>query len=123
MDKARRDGLKYLIQCGNRENRFLPEPVMELISDIETAEARIVELEESRRWIPVGERLPEPAHHVLVSESYWSDITIGIYFADRYEWQGENGRELTAVTHWQPLPLSPTQAESGAGVQVQEREG
>jgi hypothetical protein len=62
--------------------------------------ARIAELEAARRWIPVGERLPEEKQSVLALDRtgtayHWeyskclSNIFVGYY------------------THWMPLPEPP----------------
>ena len=62
--------------------------------------ARIAELEAERRWIPVGERLPEEKQSVLALDRtgtayHWeyskclSNIFVGYY------------------THWMPLPKPP----------------
>lgn len=64
-------------------------------------------LREMVRWIPVGERLPEPDTNVLIFVSDKnvddSDIQISDY-EDRYGW-GFLHNEI--VTHWMPLPEPP----------------
>lgn len=71
------------------------------------AEARIAELEAERRWIPVGERLPEPYTRVLacIKSGYmevdymYSEPIVDVGIADF--------NSLDNVTHWMPLPPSP----------------
>ena len=68
--------------------------------EINRQSARIAELEAERRWIPVGERLPEEKQSVLALDRtgtayHWeyskclSNIFVGYY------------------THWMPLPEPP----------------
>ena len=62
--------------------------------------ARIAELEASRRWIPVGERLPEEKQNVLALDRTGT----------AYHW--EYSRSLSNIfvsdyTHWMPLPEVP----------------
>lgn len=145
MDKAMRDKLKTALQ-----ERFTNEDRLELISDLEAAEARIVELEElleaysvtryptlaqqneayakriaeleeSRRWIPVEERLPQKRENALVCLPEIGMI-VGSPYEDKYGkwWMDTSGRFYHIEgSSWQPLPPSPTQA----GEQAQEREG
>ena len=69
--------------------------------------ARIAELEAERRWIPVGERLPEPYTRVLacIKSGYmevdymYSEPIVDVGIADF--------NSLDNVTHWMPLPPSP----------------
>jgi len=66
--------------------------------------ARIAELEEERRWIPVSERLPENISNVLILSrgeqliaSYLSKYSLWyVPFVDK-----------PVVTHWMPLPELP----------------
>ena len=68
---------------------------------------RIAELEAERRWIPVGERLPEPYTRVLacIKSGYmevdymYSEPIVDVGIADF--------NSLDNVTHWMPLPPSP----------------
>ena len=84
-----------------------------------TQQTRITQLEaelkEERRWIPVGERLPEPDKKVLaIVSGRWENIT----FDRAYElmsWSSDEGWIMEAwpeledpeVTHWMPLPKPP----------------
>jgi len=61
---------------------------------LEEAAAEIARLREDRRWIPVGERLPEAGQQVL-----WlldDDSTIDLDYTKPFN-----------ATHWQPLPPGP----------------
>ena len=69
--------------------------------------ARIAELEEKQRWIPVGERLPEITVPVLFLAD-WDAIyegciydgkTITLYYFDNYQ--------DSDITHWMQLPELP----------------
>jgi len=66
--------------------------------------ARIAELEAARRWIPVGERLPEERQNVLALDRTGT----------AYHW--EYSRSLSNIfvsdyTHWMPLPGMPEAEE------------
>ena len=69
------------------------------------AAARLETLVEERRWIPVGERLPDKEMPVMV-------LSAGIAFIACASWGrwldlGGIDRDLSHVTHWQPLPPGP----------------
>ena len=71
-----------------------PEPPEDALN------ARIAELEEAQRWIPVGERLPEERQNVLALDKTGT----------AYHW--EYSRSLSNIfvsiyTHWMPLPELP----------------
>jgi hypothetical protein len=63
-------------------------------------EARIVELEESQRWIPVEERLPKDDTLVMV----WIGCGIDVVFFRKGIFYTFAGSE---VTHWRPMPNPP----------------
>ena len=73
--------------------------------------ARIAELEEAQRWIPVEERLPETNIRVDIlrtcPDGY--DYQNGCYIANNNYWWSEIlACKLLYVTHWRPLP-EPTE--------------
>ena len=66
----------------------------------------IARLREERRWIPVGERLPDEPRRMLafVPSVYGPQVA----FVSNGKWQ--DGTEYSIggrVTHWQPLPPGP----------------
>jgi hypothetical protein len=66
--------------------------------------AEIARLREDRRWIPVGERLPDRSVAVLVRSSQ------GTHRAslDSYgQWLDDEENPGKRVTHWMPLPSPP----------------
>ena len=75
--------------------------------EIQRLTTRIAELEAERRWIPVGERLPEPYTRVLacIKSGYmevdymYSEPIVDVGIADF--------NSLDNVTHWMPLPTPP----------------
>lgn len=76
--------------CGNRESWY----VRELQKKLAEAEAKIP------RWIPVGERLPDPEENpvVLMIDSC----------EDVYSCPAQDARWLVSgCTHWMPLPNPP----------------
>ena len=75
-----------------------------LLGTVETLEADNAKLREERRWVPVGERLPELLQNVLVCSSR------GIHFASldsRGQWLDDDENPGKKITHWQPLPPGP----------------
>jgi hypothetical protein len=77
---------------------------------VKWAIAEIARLREERRWVPVGERLPEEGVEVL----WWCNS----YDEDRGVFVGKRDRSLIVLgshtrfidpdfTHWQPLPPGP----------------
>ena len=86
------------------------------VQDFEVAEAQeLSKLRQERRWIPVGERLPEPDKQVLaIVSGRWENIA----FNRAYElasWSSDEGwimeewpeLEDLEVTYWMPLPEPP----------------
>ena len=68
--------------------------------------ARIAELEAERRWIPVGERLPEDGEFVLA----WDDEIIEVLeYKNTFGGASFLNIADTTVypTHWMPLPQPP----------------
>ena len=65
-------------------------------------QARIAELEAARRWVPVGERLPEDGNPVLAyGYSLWTAHYV------KGEWYDDVMDERIYITHWMPLPAVP----------------
>jgi len=65
---------------------------------LETARARIAELEQAQTWIPVGDRLPPNGTDQIIL-TYWRERFIGHHIDGQWNYQG--------VTHWMPLPQPP----------------
>ena len=87
--------------------------IAELEAELDAADAcaiaqdgRIAELEAARRWVPVGERLPEKRGEYLVRSHYRDDTFIAICEYDP-DLIGSGWRTVSWVTHWQPLPAAP----------------
>lgn len=65
---------------------------------------RMAELVEERRWVPVGERLPQRRDEVLAW--HWK---LGVEIVERVNgnWQ-RNGRSTAdSYTHWREMPPGP----------------
>ena len=76
------------------------------MQDGEALIARIRELEQAQRWVPVEERLPEPDIVVL---GWWCDQGPLTVFWDGLHW-GDAGDNIAigySISHWMPLPGSP----------------
>ena len=71
---------------------------LEMLDHIERQAKRIAELEAERRWIPVGERLPEDTmiYDVAIADYEYS-WTGSCVFG---KWIGESGKAILGVTHW-----------------------
>lgn len=95
--------------------------IAELEAEADAADAcaiaqdgRIAELEAARRWVSVGERLPNRVKHVLVYTDTFSQHTAWLDWVNRdnnplfvyYEAPGKIVY-LNNVTHWQSLPAAP----------------
>ena len=76
---------------------------------VKALQSRINELEESQRWIPVSERLPEEGINVLSTDSkgriYQSKLRHGAF---RVMFHCD---EHSGVTHWMPLPPTPIEGD------------
>jgi len=68
----------------------------------------IAELEAARRWIPVGERLPDNWESVLTIDISKStqDMVTAFYNPETSLWSTHFSCDLW-VTHWMPLPEPP----------------
>ena len=69
------------------------------------AVARIAELEEKQRWIPVSERLPEDGKPVWVC-TIWNEQHSGFLIDGVWGGLFRDFRE-GEITHWMPLPPNP----------------
>jgi len=71
------------------------------------AAAEIERLREERRWIPVGERLPEEGVDVLVSRDGRCHVAGYETFRNgNVHWTLASFESVTP-THWMPLPAPP----------------
>ena len=80
------------------------------------AATRLAELVEERRWVPVGERLPEIGTDVLAMGSEGVFQACLILWGESRRWEalvldvhgcGCCGGGGASVTHWMPLPPGP----------------
>lgn len=89
------------------------EVVDRVVATLEAQQGRIAELEaelkEERRWIPVGERLPEDNSNVLaylrIGEAgriYPANYAKGVWWDRLFSTPATN-----TTTHWMPLPEPP----------------
>ena len=82
----------------------------EQFDEIHELQAEIARLREERRWVPVGERLPELDSSVLVAWGYPEDEEQTVSQAWHYHlglFTNLEDMEFHGVSHWQPLPPGP----------------
>jgi hypothetical protein len=79
------------------------------LDHIEKQAKRIEELEQERRWIPVGERLPEDSriYDVAIADYEYSWTGTCVFG----KWIGESGKAILGVTHWKYRPQPPKEEE------------
>ncbi|MEI2416155.1 DUF551 domain-containing protein [Orrella sp. JC864] len=78
----------------------------------------LADREGRQQWIDVRDRLPEPDEPVLVHNGRWTGVGAwmsGEYLEPIERWQGEHREFIEmsgpSVTHWQPLPAPPADAQ------------
>jgi len=99
---------EYLVHGGFYNPELMQhDKVRDLLVDCRSEIAR---LREERRWVPVGERLPEEGVEVL----WWcnsDDEDRGVFVGERdrslIAWGGHEWFIDADFTHWQPLPPGP----------------
>ena len=87
--------------------------------DIDILQARVQELEQERRWIPVSESKPKSGVPVLVwngglHTAFWFEQQDDTPFGGHWVWHPVRKNIYTfmlGVTHWQPLPQPPQEEE------------
>jgi|LSQX01.2.fsa_nt_gb hypothetical protein len=115
MSEMQRDGSEMRCKrCGANESRIHGfcsvecEHYFDYEEEITDLNARIAELEEKQRWIPVGERLPDnwlPVLTIDMSESVRVPVP-AFYDPETSLWSTHFPYDLW-VTHWMPLPPNP----------------
>ena len=84
------------------------------VFEIQELKAELARLQAERRWIPVGERLPEeftpvltfskdndkPVTAILAAGFWWSNVDAAGFWSSNVDW-------ALNVTHWMPLPSVP----------------
>jgi len=88
-----------------------------LLQKVESLEDEIARLREERRWVPVGERLPEIDVPVLVRQQGCKYYEIGWrehrphYIVPETIWtlgdELDKGYPPEKITHWMPMPPGP----------------
>ena len=71
---------------------------------VEIAAAEIARLREERRWVPVGERLPEGNCKVLTLGLQRYPVVCSFF---QFDQSFRDGGVVSGVTNWMPLPPGP----------------
>lgn len=80
----------------------------EAADEIDRLRSEIARLREERRWVPVGERLPEKYQSVIVALT--PDSKGRVEVCEAVHWKGsdfETDRGNYECSHWMPLPPGP----------------
>ncbi len=86
-----------------------------LLQKVESLEAENNRLREERRWVPVGERLPDDLRRVMVmAPSLYGAQVAWLLNGKWYDGIGYPDDAIGCrVTHWQPLPPGPGGDDNG----------
>lgn len=127
MSEMQRDGSEMRCKrCGANESRIHGfcsvecEHYFDYEEEITDLNARIAELEEAQRWIPVGERLPEENKCVLVYDAGGNmtvDFLVTSGEVEKYFWLAKY-----RILFWMPLPESPNDTQTQTIVYGKESE-
>ena len=74
---------------------------------VEIAAAEIARLREERRWVSVGERLPEGNSKVLTLGLQRYPVVCSFF---QFDQSFRDGGVVSGVTHWMPTPPGPEAA-------------
>jgi hypothetical protein len=80
----------------------------ETFDEVSALRSEIARLREERRWVPVGERLPEKYQIVVVALT--PDSKGKVEVCEAVHWKGsdfETDRGNYECSHWMPMPLPP----------------
>ena len=109
-------------KCVNLGDGSIPSPVTrdtspaicELQQQNDELRDEIARLREERRWIPVGERLPEKYQRVIVAFTPDSRGVVEVCEAVHgFGSDFETDKGCYECSHWQPLPPGPETEEVG----------
>jgi hypothetical protein len=90
------------------DNALVHDMNEKLREEIRTLREEIRTLREERRWVPVGERLPEKYQSVLVALT--PDSKGRVEVCEAVHWKGsdfETDKGNYECSHWMPLPPGP----------------
>jgi hypothetical protein len=76
----------------------------EIADAVEQMAAEIARLREERRWVPVGERLPEGNCKVLTLGLQRYPVVCSFF---QFDQSFRDGGVVSGVTNWMPLPPGP----------------
>ena len=108
-----RAGAEILLQCPehvrlNREHAPMDANLYRRADEANEAADEIERLRAERRWIPVGERLPEQHHHVIGWQPDFARAA-EVWIGSSGQWLGGDFEPAGDITHWMPLPKPPTE--------------
>ena len=107
--EAERDALRAEVERLREERDRQYDQNTEQIVRVASLEAEVERLREERRWIPVGERLPD--NYTIVTAAWGlppdrHPVPTAAYCVDGL-WMQVGYKTRLQVTHWQPLPAPP----------------
>ena len=113
MNKVRKILEKYAeyIEQTNKFAKFKSIPKFVSSDDFDKLEKELVSLLQEDKWISIGDELPKHRKLVLMFHMGFARA-IGQYDCYEKTWYSNTRsnivRSINKVTHWQPLPSSPT---------------
>lgn len=96
------DTIEVLLECCAFPHRS-SEKIKNEVKKYYLNSITTIEISDSRKWIPVSERLPSESGWYLVTVQGYETVTdVTLYSADGYSWSDVSAKQR--VIAWMPLP-------------------